>query len=58
MDRMSRTLLSALIAAAATTLTVAAQGITSKDLLDGLSNPSRWLIYSGDYTGQRFSPLT
>src|SRR5437867_7047516 len=33
-------------------------GITSKDLLDGLANPSRWLTHSGDYTGQRFSPLT
>jgi len=35
-----------------------AQDITSKDLLDGLANPSRWLTYSGDYTGQRFSSLT
>ena len=35
-----------------------AQGITNKDLLDGLANPSRWLTYSGDYTGRRFSPLT
>ena len=33
-------------------------GVTSTDLLDGLTNPSRWLTYSGDYTGQRFSPLT
>ena len=32
-----------------------AQDITSKDLLDGLANPSRWLTYSGDYTGRRFS---
>ncbi len=38
--------------------TLHAQNITSKDLLDGLANPSRWLTYSGDYTGQRFSPLT
>jgi len=35
-----------------------AQEITNKDLLDGLANPSRWLTYSGDYTGRRFSPLT
>ena len=35
-----------------------AQDITSKDLLDGLANPSRWLTHSGDYTGHRFSPLT
>jgi len=55
---MSKAFLSALGLAAVTSLTVAGQGITSKDLLDGLTNPSRWLIYSGDYSGQRFSPLT
>ena len=38
--------------------TTAASGITSQDLLDGLKNPGRWLQYSGDYTGQRHSPLT
>ena len=32
--------------------------VTAKDLLDGLRNPGRWLTYSGDYTGQRHSPLT
>jgi alcohol dehydrogenase (cytochrome c) len=32
--------------------------VTVKDLLDGLKNPGRWLTYSGDYTGQRHSPLT
>src|SRR5215216_1870134 len=32
--------------------------ITSQDLLDGFKNPSRWLMYSGDYTGRRHSPLT
>ena len=37
---------------------VGAQDITTKDLLDGLANPSRWLTHSGDYAGQRFSPLT
>src|SRR5260221_6711588 len=31
--------------------------ITGQDLLDGLKNPSRWLTFSGDYTGQRHSPL-
>src|SRR5260221_11715943 len=51
-----------LTASAAALLTLAsvslprAQDITSKDLLDGLANPSRWLTYSGDYTGRRFSP--
>src|SRR5258707_14415933 len=38
--------------------TLKAQDITTKELLDGLSNPSRWLTYSGDYSGHRFSPLT
>jgi alcohol dehydrogenase (cytochrome c) len=32
--------------------------ITSEDLVDGLKHPSRWVMYSGDYTGQRHSPLT
>ncbi len=32
--------------------------ITSQDLLDGLEHPSRWVMYSGDYTGRRHSPLT
>src|ERR1700730_3584092 len=31
--------------------------ITEQDLLGGLKNPSRWLTFSGDYTGQRHSPL-
>jgi alcohol dehydrogenase (cytochrome c) len=31
--------------------------ITQKDLLDGLKNPARWVTFSGDYTGQRHSPL-
>jgi alcohol dehydrogenase (cytochrome c) len=31
--------------------------ITGQDLLDGLKNPARWLTFSGDYTGQRHSPL-
>jgi glucose dehydrogenase len=34
-----------------------AQQITTKDVSDGFANPQRWLSYSGDYTGQRFSPL-
>src|SRR3954453_14104008 len=40
------------------TLSVRAQGISSKDLLDGFANPARWLTYSGDYSGRRHSPLT
>ncbi len=33
-------------------------GPTDRDLLAGLSDPSRWITYSGDYTGRRHSPLT
>ena len=36
---------------------VVAQNIATKDLVDGLNNPARWLTYSGDYTGRRHSPL-
>jgi alcohol dehydrogenase (cytochrome c) len=36
----------------------AAQDISNKDLLAGLSNPSRWIIHSGDYSSKRHSPLT
>src|ERR671918_2133634 len=32
--------------------------VTPQDLLDGLKDPARWLTYSGDYGGQRHSPLT
>jgi alcohol dehydrogenase (cytochrome c) len=32
--------------------------ITYQDLIAGLENPTRWLTYSGDYTGRRHSPLT
>jgi alcohol dehydrogenase (cytochrome c) len=31
--------------------------VTAADLLKGLDNPSRWLTYSGDYSGRRHSPL-
>src|SRR5688572_30664455 len=36
---------------------LSAQDITTADLLQGLKDPGRWLTYSGDYTGQRYSPL-
>src|SRR6185503_15571854 len=35
----------------------ASTDITSADLLDAFKNPSQWLMYSGDYTGRRHSPL-
>jgi alcohol dehydrogenase (cytochrome c) len=40
------------------TLALQAQGISNQDLLGGLTNPARWLTYSGDYSGRRHSPLT
>jgi alcohol dehydrogenase (cytochrome c) len=51
-----------LVAAVATSRVVAQQpasaGVTDQDLLAGFGNPSRWLMYSGDYSGARHSPLT
>jgi len=47
----------ALGAVAAISTVSAQQNITTKELLDGLANPSRWLTHSGDYAGHRFSPL-
>jgi alcohol dehydrogenase (cytochrome c) len=35
-----------------------ASAVTPQHLLDGLKDPSRWLTYSGDYNGNRHSPLT
>jgi alcohol dehydrogenase (cytochrome c) len=33
-------------------------GPGNADLLAGLSHPERWITFSGDYSGQRHSPLT
>jgi alcohol dehydrogenase (cytochrome c) len=33
------------------------QNISTQDLLNGLKDPGRWLTYSGDYSGERHSPL-
>ena len=35
-----------------------ADGPSFEDIRDGFSDPSRWLTYSGDYSGTRHSPLT
>src|SRR5262245_58085217 len=32
-------------------------GVTFQDLTQGYRNPGRWLTFSGDYSGQRHSPL-
>ena len=47
----------ALACAFAAIASLQAQQITTKDVSDGLANAQRWLSHSGDYTGQRFSPL-
>src|SRR5579859_4403473 len=47
----------AISAAALNAAPLHAQGITTKEVADGFADPARWLSYSGDYTGQRFSPL-
>jgi alcohol dehydrogenase (cytochrome c) len=39
------------------TATAAHAQLTQQDLLRGLGNPTRWPSYSGDYAGQRHSPL-
>ena len=33
-------------------------GVTYRDILDGLKDSSRWITFSGDYSGRRHSPLT
>src|SRR4051812_26218168 len=35
-----------------------AAGVTFEDLRQGYKNPANWLMFSGDYSGQRHSPLT
>ena len=56
--RHSLASVSAIAVLSVTAVSLPAQDITAKDLLDGLTNPSRWLTHSGDYAGHRFSPLT
>jgi alcohol dehydrogenase (cytochrome c) len=53
-----RTLSALAVLTTAAIVSLQAQNISTKDLADGLANPSRWLTHSGDYTGARFSPLT
>jgi alcohol dehydrogenase (cytochrome c) len=36
----------------------AAPIVSSQDLLNGLKDPGRWLMFGGNYSGQRNSPLT
>jgi alcohol dehydrogenase (cytochrome c) len=60
--RRARTLTAAALIAVLATFGVMAQQphsaeVTAQDLLDGFKNPARWLMYSGDYSGARHSPL-
>ena len=34
-----------------------APGVTDAQLLAGTSDPKQWLLYGGDYSNQRFSPI-
>jgi PQQ-dependent dehydrogenase (methanol/ethanol family) len=45
-------------AAAPSPAIAASAPISTRDLLDGLKDPTRWLTHSGSYNGQRHSPLT
>ena len=36
----------------------ATASVSAQQLLDGLKDPTRWLMFGGDYNGQRHSPLT
>jgi alcohol dehydrogenase (cytochrome c) len=56
--RRFRTPLAALLLAVCAAVHSYAQQIGAADLLRGLTNPSRWLSHSGDYTSKRHSPLT
>ena len=53
-----RTMLMVLMCSVALAAQTAAPRVTSQDLLDGLKDPTRWLTYGGEYSGQRHSPLT
>ena len=35
-----------------------ARPVTNQDLLDGLKDPGKWLMFGGNYANQRHSPLT
>ena len=51
-------LLPAIVSAQSPSAPTAPSGVTAADIRAGLADPTRWLTFSGDYTGQRHSPLT
>src|SRR5690349_7901131 len=36
----------------------AARAVSNQDLLEGLKDPGKWLMFGGDYSNRRHSPLT
>lgn len=53
-----RRVAAAILTMAGVAAPLSAQSITDADLAKGLSDPTRWLVVSGTYDGQRLSPLT
>jgi alcohol dehydrogenase (cytochrome c) len=51
-------LVALLIVASVVAQQTSSPSVSSEDLQNGLKDPTRWLTYSGDYNGQRHSPLT
>jgi glucose dehydrogenase len=47
-----------LVAQQVTPQPVTSRPVTSQMLLDGLKDPTQWLMFGGDYTSRRNSPLT
>jgi alcohol dehydrogenase (cytochrome c) len=54
--RGRRAIAAAVLTIAGAAAPLSAQTITDKDLAQGLSDPTRWLVVSGGYNGQRLSP--
>src|SRR3972149_836370 len=54
----SNALMAALFLWCAGTVSLSMQDVSTQQWLDGLRNAGRWTTYSGDYNGQRHSPLT
>ena len=53
-----RRIAAAILTMAGMAAPLSAQNVTDADLAKGLSDPTKWLVVSGTYDGQRLSPLT
>ena len=58
MTRLPATVVCLMSATLAALAHQGASGPAAADLLAGLRHPERWVTFSGDYSGQRHSPLT